>query len=71
MKEGKGAEFYTATLVGGPGNGVNVEVGYPPLPMIIKYNQGTEEFPRYCVYARKINTVEYHHIQGCCRKGKP
>lgn len=67
MKEIEGETYYTGTLHGGPGDGVTgVELGYPPLPMIIKFEDNSVSPSRYCVYARKMDTTEYHHITGCC-----
>lgn len=71
MRTVEGETWYTGKLIGGPGHGETIQLGYPPLPMIAQFEETFDDEPsHYHVYARKLNTTEYHHIQGCCNKHK-
>ncbi|AAN02154.1 gp100 [Mycobacterium phage Barnyard] len=63
--DGKAPEKFS--LVNGPCAGQTFEAVAPKT--IIKAQQPEKYPPRYCVYMRKMGTTEYHHIEGCCRKG--
>ncbi|AZS12638.1 hypothetical protein HWB99_gp102 [Mycobacterium phage DrLupo] len=67
MKELEGKAPQTFKLIGGPCGGETFEAIEPKT--IIKCRQPGKTPPRYCVYMRKMDTTEYHHITGCCNKG--